>query len=96
MNNIAPWAQLLVMVLCSLTASYVGSLLAVARLQEKHDALKHDVSTEIKPRIQELGKRSHSQQAGLLRLDGRVMVIEDRLEMKRHYGNDHAYEGDNG
>ena len=96
MNAIAPWAQLIVMVVCSLTASYVGSLLAVTRLQEKHDALKHDVSTEIKPRLQELGTRTYSQHAGLLRLDGRLMVVEDRLDVKRQYGNEHAYDGSEG
>ena len=36
MNDIAPWAQLIVMVVCSLTASYVGSLLAVARGRLQH------------------------------------------------------------
>lgn len=82
MQALAPWAQILVMVLCTVAASYVGSLLAVTRLEEKYKAMHDDLTTEVKPRIAELGKRTHSQQAGLLYLDGRMMVVEDRLAIR--------------
>lgn len=91
MTTLAPWAQILVMVLCTLGASYVGSLLAVTRLEERHRALADDIAQEVKPRLQVLGQRTHTQQAGLLRLDGRVMVLEDRIGIKHR--DNHPIEG---
>lgn len=76
MSALAPWAQILVMVICTLGASYVGSLLAVTRLEEKYKAMHDDIALEVKPRIQALGTRTHEQQNGLLKLDTRVTVLE--------------------
>lgn len=70
----------LIGVLFVLQWSHVRHCRAVGEAIARIDQSLADIKEHMAARVETLGERSHDQQQGLLKLDGRVSVLEERTK----------------
>jgi len=80
MENLHDWVSTILTIVGACIAAYMGASRAIIRLEADVDHIKDDLANNVRPRIREIGNRTHDQQQAILKHDGRLMVLEDRIK----------------